>query len=227
MNTKYTKELLESAIKSSKTKSQLLSKLGLRHVGGNFYTINKYIKLYNLDISHFDQYYQNDVSRFPKEKEIPLNQILIENSNYSRKNLKKRLYKENLKQHKCEFCGQDENWNGKHMSLILDHINGIWNDNRLENLRIVCPNCNATLDTHAGKNIKRIKKEVIPNTCITCGKPISKNKNVLCKECSSKQRRVAERPSKEILIQEIKEKGYSATGRKYGVSDNSIRKWLK
>jgi len=58
------------------------------------------------------------------------------------------LYQEKLKNKVCELCGQDENWNGKKMSLILDHINGINNDNRLENLRIVCPNCNATLDTH-------------------------------------------------------------------------------
>lgn len=77
-----------------------------------------------------------------------MDKILIENSSYNRSSLKERLYKEGLKERKCEFCGQDENWNGKHMSLILDHINGIYNDNRLENLRIVCPNCNATLETH-------------------------------------------------------------------------------
>lgn len=53
------------------------------------------------------------------------------------------------------MCGQGEEWNGKKMSLILDHINGVHNDNRLENLRIVCPNCNATLDTHCGKNNKK------------------------------------------------------------------------
>ena len=57
-------------------------------------------------------------------------------------------YKEGIKKRKCELCGQGEEWNGKHMSLILDHINGNPNDNRLENLQIVCPNCNATLPTH-------------------------------------------------------------------------------
>jgi hypothetical protein len=55
---------------------------------------------------------------------------------------------------------QGEEWVGKKMSLILDHINGVNNDNRIEN-RIVCPNCNATLDTHCGKiRVKKILKKV-------------------------------------------------------------------
>ena len=65
------------------------------------------------------------------------------------------LYKEEILSPVCSLCGQDENWNGMKISLILDHINGIHNDNRIENLRIVCPNCNAGLDTFAGRNINR------------------------------------------------------------------------
>ena len=48
---------------------------------------------------------------------------------------------------RCELCGQTESWRGRTMALILDHVNGVPTDNRLENLRIVCPNCAATLDT--------------------------------------------------------------------------------
>lgn len=80
-------------------------------------------------------------------------ELLVENSTTSRGAIKRNLYKEGLKERKCELCGQGEEWNGKKMSLILDHINGINNDNRLENLRIVCPNCNATLDTHCKKRL--------------------------------------------------------------------------
>ena len=72
------------------------------------------------------------------------------------KYLKKRLYIEGLKKRECELCGQGEEWKGKKMSLILDHINGVHDDNRLINLRIVCPNCNATLETHAGKNKNKL-----------------------------------------------------------------------
>jgi hypothetical protein len=75
----------------------------------------------------------------------PLEEILVDNSTYSRSNLKMRLYEEGLKEPRCELCGQGENWRGKYMGMILDHINGVRNDNRLENLQIVCPNCAATL----------------------------------------------------------------------------------
>ena len=120
-----------------------------------------------------------------------------------------------LKKKECELCGQNENWHGKKMSLILDHINGIWNDNRIENLRIVCPNCNATLDTH-------------------CGKQKNKQKNEEYKKMMNEKKlnfyiskRKVDRPEYQILIKEIEKIGYSATGRKYGVSDNAIRKWVK
>ena len=100
------------------------------------------------------------------------------------------------------------------MSLILDHINGISDDNRIENLRIVCPNCNASLSTHGGKNIK--------NKSSKKSKIKKHNKN----DSSIKQRKV-KRPPYNQLVGEVKELGYSATGRKYGVSDNAIRKWIK
>ena len=69
--------------------------------------------------------------------------------------LKKDYIKKDLKNVNANYVDKVKNGKVKKMSLILDHINGIHNDNRIENLRIVCPNCNATLDTHAGKNINR------------------------------------------------------------------------
>ncbi len=122
------------------------------------------------------------------------------------------------------MCGQGEEWNGNHMSLIIDHINGINNDNRIENLRIVCPNCNATLDTHCRGNntLKRINekkenKHINYNNDNKTDDQINKN---------IKSRKI-ERPPLEQLLIEVNELGYRGTGKKYGVSDNSIRKWIK
>lgn len=237
---KYHKDFLEKIVKESTNIGMVLDKLNLRKAGGNYMVINKYIIEYDLDLSHFISG-KFQMGSNPKTK-IPLEEILVENSTYSRKNLKKRLYDENILERVCCLCGQGEDWNGMKISLILDHINGVHNDNRIENLRIVCPNCNAGLETFAGRNnklehkeksVKKIKKKEnnlkVDNKHIDsceCGNLKLKNSKT-CENCFHTNRRKVERPSVDQLLKEVEEVGYSATGRKYGVSDNAIRKWIK
>ena len=136
----------------------------------------------------------------------------------------------------CELCGQDEIWFGRRMSLILDHINGVGDDNRLENLRIVCANCAATLDTRCGRK-NTIHRT--PQPCERCGTPfiLKRPERRYCsRHCGMRskgprdphpERRKVERPPYEQLLAEIAELGYSGTGRRYGVSDNAVRKWVR
>lgn len=152
---KYSKENLEPIVKKSKSIREVLDNLQLRAAGGNYKVINDYIKKYELSIVHFETSAERLKRLGNQFKLTPLKKILVKNSNYNRVHLKNRLYAEGFKNRECEKCGQGEIWKDKKMSLILDHKNGIHNDNRFENLRILCPNCNATLPTHAGKNIKR------------------------------------------------------------------------
>jgi hypothetical protein len=219
MKNKYLKENFEPIVKVSKNITEILLKLEMNGKGDTRKTIRKYINLYNIDISHFETQldrYNRTLKKNIAFHKIPIKNILISNSTYSCVSLlKKRLYNEGLKERKCELCGQDENWRGEHMSLILDHINGINNDHKIENLRIVCPNCNATLPTYC-RGIKGINKKGT----------LKNNKNFNHYEHSVSQRKT-QRPSYEQLQKEIKENGYSATGGKYGVSDNAIRKWIK
>lgn len=213
---KYNKNTLLKIVNESKTLTDVLKKLKIRTAGGNFNTLKKWINHHNIDTSHFNP---NEVkcigiNKYQQMVKKSNEEVFVINSTYSRQSLKKRLYDEGLKKKECELCGQDENWKGKKMSLILDQINGIWNDSRIQNLRIVCPNCNATLDTHCGKQNSKHKKEEYLN------KINEKNNNQFL-------RRKVNRPEYQTLIIEVENIGYSATGRKYGVSDNSIRKWIK
>ena len=222
-NTKqiYKKEILEPIVKSSFTIKEVLQKLSLRAAGGNYKAVNKYIKIHNIDISHFETNSDRckKMINFTKKD---ISEFLIENSNSCRYHLKKRLFEEGYLDNVCCLCGQDENWNGMKISLIIDHINGISNDNRLENLRIVCPNCNAGLDTFAGRNIKKIN---IDKLC-KCGKSKDK-KSTLCSGCNGLIKRKVNRPPYIILKEEIEISGYNSVGRKYNVAGNTIKMWLK
>jgi len=81
--------------------------------------------------------------------------VFCENSTYSRHHLKKRIINNNLIEYKCYKCQNNGEWNGEKLSLQLEHKNGINNDNRLENLSFLCPNCHSQTDTYASKSRKK------------------------------------------------------------------------
>ena len=89
------------------------------------------------------------------DNKFPLEDVLVENSKYPRHCLKKRVIDNNLINYVCGCCGIEPVWQGKPMPLILDHINGINNDNRIENLRFVCSNCDTQLPTYKSRNKKQ------------------------------------------------------------------------
>lgn len=219
---KMNKQKFQELVKKHNSYSAILKEFGFSNSGGAGITLKQRIKKENIDCSHIPK--NNKGRKFTKQK-IPLEEVMIKNSTYSRSCLKKRLIKQNILINKCDICGLEPFWNNQKLIMVLDHINGINNDHRLENLRLLCPNCNSQTETFAGK-INRKKYN-----CQECGIKITKySKNKLCKSCYGKKystRKVKNRPSKEQLLKEIKETNYCAVGRKYGVTDNCIRKWLK
>lgn len=233
----YTEEQAKEAIAASYSWAESLRKLGLCPSGGAWRVLKKYADLWDISTDHFDpaRCIEGNL-RLPAR---PLDEVLVQNSTYSRQHVKRRLFKEGLKEPMCEMCGQGEMWQGRPMGMILDHINGVRNDHRLQNLRIVCPNCAATLDTHCGRK-NRVEKAKRP--CRRCGTPFVPGRpqqRYCSRDCGTRwdrsklrgkpkpaSRRVG-RPPYEQLLAEIEATGYCAVGRKYGVSDNAVRKWVR
>lgn len=210
------KSLLENTVKDSKTINEVLVKLGKNSSSGAYKSFHKYIEKYNIDISHFltqEEIFKNTFID-GKIKRYNNDVIFTENSLISRRTIKNRIIKDNLIKYECCFCKNKGNWMGKKITLILDHINGFNNDNRLDNLRFVCPNCNSTLETHCLGHKGLNKKIKIDKRKIYKPNPNLNNRKV-------------DRPELETLLKDVDNVGYSATGSKYGVSDNTIRKWIK
>lgn len=231
---RYSEAEARSAIRHSMSCSEALRRLGMCTTGGSHAILKKYAEKWGISTAHWDPYAA--VRGQGHRRRRPLEEILVQHSRFSRNHLKERLYAERVKQPLCELCGQGEVWCGRVMGLILDHVNGVSDDNRLENLRIVCPNCAATLDTHCARKrrLTRVEQE-----CLRCGRsfrPRDNRQRYCSRECGMRWdrsgvprpgARKVDRPPYQQLLREVQSIGYLATGRRYGVTDNAIRKWIK
>ena len=151
MKRNYTKDFLEPIVKESGSIRQVLQRLGLREAGGNYENIKTRIKNLEIDTSHFHGMLWNKGKKWSKLKD--LSSILVEDSKYSTGlprssfKVKNQLIKHGIKEHLCENCGLSE-WMNVPIALELHHINGDRFDNRLENLKVLCPNCHAMTDNY-------------------------------------------------------------------------------
>lgn len=215
---KYTKEQLIEKVNSSKSFSDLILSLGYNTTSGNNHiTIKKRLDAYNIDYSHLQQFRSTPVQR-------TVDNVFVKDSTASQQTLRRWYIKGNYTEYKCSICGQEPFWNGKELTLILDHKNGNSRDDRLENLRWVCPNCNQQLETTGFKKIR--SKGIQKFYCPDCGKEISYGAQY-CENCSNKKRRVVQRPNREELKSLIRTMSFTAIGKQFNVSDNAIRKWCK
>ena len=148
-----TEQEFKDIVKESIFYNEVAKKLGY-NCTTNYRTIKKRIEKLNLDTSHFKN--GSYVCNLKKKKKT-LKEICIKQGTYNTGHLKSRLFKELNWEHKCSFCNKIEwksiitNKNEK-IPLELDHINGNNKDHRLENLRLLCPNCHATTSTYKGRN---------------------------------------------------------------------------
>lgn len=232
MNTKVSKiweigkEEFAEIIKNSKTFSDAVRTIKEKFSSVSYVTMRKRIDCENVDITHILNYVKE--MKYLNNEKIPLEQILTENSYQSQNHLKKRLLTEKLLDYKCSVCGNVGEWLGKKLSLHMDHINGKHHDNRLENLRMLCPNCHSQTETYTGKNLRKKPKPV----CSICGKTISRGSK-MCRECNYKtnpQRAIRNRKweaTKEELEKLLSELPMTKIGEKFGVSANAVKRRMK
>lgn len=206
----WSKEELIDIVNSSQTMTEVCNKIGYSSYSTtNWKAITERFKQLNIE------------KILPNKNITRLDeQVFCQNSQVSQRCLRER-YKKIFPQEKCAICKMPNIWQNKPLTLRLDHINGIHNDNRLENLRWVCPNCDSQQKTYCGYNQTKEKKKYY---CIDCGKEISRN-SLRCNQCNHKLQYKVQHPSREELKQLIRTMPFVQIGKKYNVSDNAVRKW--
>ena len=146
----FTVEEVQQIVNSSSTKTEVAIKLGYSSGGGTVNkALNKYFEQHNIDTSSITVHKPN--------KKYTRQMVFTQFGTIAQHSLVDWYKKEDIP-YKCSICGQQPFWNGKPLIMILDHINGIHTDDRLENLRWVCPNCNYQLETTGSRNAKNYKK---------------------------------------------------------------------
>lgn len=147
---RWTREVLEAAVSASTNMCEVLRRLGVEVVGGQHTHISRRIKTYGIDTSHFQVPPQRGKASRPRRPES----LLIEQS----PNDARRIQSDRLRwamrsvgvPERCALCSIEAVWRGHPLPLEVDHIDGDWRDNRIENLRFLCPNCHSTTDSYRG-----------------------------------------------------------------------------
>lgn len=220
----HSKDVVEAIVASSLSIAEVIRKLGMKpSIGTSYRTINQYLRVYDLDTSHFtgqgwsrghNSETHNSISRARFFNTVPNSEVFVKNSErrVGGCSLKRRLIELGVV-YSCSCCGLLK-WLNKDIALHLDHVNGIPNDNRIDNLRFLCPNCHQQTETWGSGNRKLLYKKAERVT----GK-LSGQRSVVS--------RPTRRPDKDTLEMAVWSMPTTKVAKEYGVSDKAVEKWCK
>lgn len=221
-----TSQEFSDLVSKCKTTTEILDFFGLRNIGGNNKTVWRRIRAEQIDTSHLTTLRKMRDDWTWRTEITPLCEVLVEHSSYDRRSLKKRLLQGGLLENKCAICGMLPVWENKPLILRLDHANGVRDDNRIENLRFVCPNCDSQLDTFCGRHVTTSK---LPK-CMMCGKRLTASKSRLCSKCVIKKENRKTKiawPGDEELLAMVAQSNRFQVSKKLGISPTRMNFVIK
>ncbi|WP_329340202.1 HNH endonuclease [Streptomyces sp. NBC_01352] len=151
---KWTREILEPTVAASSSVNEVLRRLGLDVVGGHHTHISRRIKAYGINTSHFTPAVRTERQRHNQRRRTAEEILTEDMSAHAMRvpsNRLKRAMGEMGMEERCALCGIEGVWLGEPLPLEVDHIDGNWRNNRIENLRLLCPNCHSTTDSYRGR----------------------------------------------------------------------------
>lgn len=215
----WQEDKLPEIVKNCVNLTEVLNYLEIPRQGNNSVTLKGILDRNGIDYSHFT----GRAREYAKPLEKSVEYYLTNETNVKPFVLKKKLLEAGLKENRCECCGITD-WNGKPLVMQLHHVDGNTKNNKIENLQILCPNCHSQTENYCGAANKSEQ-----NYCPDCGKPITKAAKY-CSMCAHKHtvRNSHVIPSPKQLAYDFLElKSFLQVGKKYGISDNAVRKWCK
>lgn len=235
-----TKEQLEEYITTSHSYREVLRKIGYHCNNGYLYKLVKNrakelgITVQPIPLPNLLET-RKDTKKTAQDLRLPDEVVFTKNAKIDKTTVRAHFKSLTKDMYYCWICGQEPEWNGQPLTMIMDHIDGDNCNHTVENLRWVCPNCNYQLPTTNGKNIASYKNRE-RRYCPDCGKELKGKTTIRCNSCANKinieiarqnSAFVKNQLTREELKDLIRTTPFVKIGEKFGVTDNAVRKWCK
>lgn len=215
-----------SALAESKSTADLLTRLSLPLNTTSYRNAREFARVHNVVLPLFSSKERSDIAKRQRNLRVPLSEMFREHSPYDRGTVKKRALKEGLLEYKCygSICKANgdatETWTG--LVLQLEHKNGVGDDNRIENLELLCPNCHSLTETYGAGN--RIRYENGSHGC--CEKCGRKSRTKHCARCAPAKQNL-NGVSLESLANSISERGVAEVAKQFNITQAALLRALR